>query len=86
MTSNKLCTVVLFMKDTDNVKNYCKAEVELNSILHRAYHIIDGYVVYSYPEHSYMFTIVCSQKQKGTLLVNPTNRYNQVKHVLYWYK
>ena len=37
MTSSKLCTVVLFMKDTENVKNYFKTEVEPNSLLPRAY-------------------------------------------------
>ena len=42
MTSSKLCPVMLFMKDTENVKNYCKAEAEPNSILPRAYNIIDG--------------------------------------------
>ena len=31
MTSSKLCTVALFLKDTEKVKNYCKTEVELNS-------------------------------------------------------
>ena len=30
------------MKDTENVKNYCMAELVPNSILHGAYHIIDG--------------------------------------------
>ena len=33
ITSSKLCTVALFMKDTENIKNYCKTEVEPNSIL-----------------------------------------------------
>ena len=42
ITSNKLCTVKLFMKDTENIKNSCKTEVEPNYILHRAYHIFDG--------------------------------------------
>ena len=42
MISSKLCTVALFMKDTENMKNYCKSEVEPNSVLPRAYHIIDG--------------------------------------------
>ena len=43
MTSSKLCTVALLMKDTEYLKNYCKAEVEPNSILPRAHHIIDIY-------------------------------------------
>ena len=42
MTSSKLCMVALFMKDSENVKNYCKTEVEPNPILPRAYQIIDG--------------------------------------------
>ena len=37
MTSSNLCTVALFMKDTDNVKNYCK--VEVNQILFYLEHI-----------------------------------------------
>ena len=37
MTSSELCTVALFMKDTENVKNYCKNEEEPHSILPRAY-------------------------------------------------
>ena len=41
MTSSKLCTVSLFMKDTENVKNYYKTEVEPNSVLPRACNIID---------------------------------------------
>ena len=43
MTSSTLCTVALFMKDTKNVKNYCKTEVKPDSILARAYHVIDGF-------------------------------------------
>ena len=43
MTSSKLCKVALFMKDTEKGKNYCKNEVEPNSILPRAYHIIDDF-------------------------------------------
>ena len=42
MTSRKLCTVAPFMKDTENVKNYCKTKVVLYFVLPRAYHIIDG--------------------------------------------
>ena len=40
MTSSKLCTVALFMKGTENV--ICKTEVEPNSVLPRAYCIIDS--------------------------------------------
>ena len=43
MTSSKLCTVALFLKDAENVKNYFKTEIEPNSVFFsRAYHIIDG--------------------------------------------
>ena len=41
MTPSKLCTVALFMQDTENVKNYCKTEVESNSVLPIAYHVIE---------------------------------------------
>ena len=33
MTSSKLCMVALFMKNTENLKNYCETEIEPNSIL-----------------------------------------------------
>ena len=54
MTSSKLHTVALFMKDTENVKNYCKTEVEPNYMLPRAYQIIDGLQFYHYSEHSFL--------------------------------
>ena len=51
-------------------KNYCKAEVEPNSILPRAYHIIDG--LWFIPTlNTLMLTVVCLQKQKEALIVNP---------------
>ena len=28
MASSKLCTIALFMNDTEDVKDYCKTEVE----------------------------------------------------------
>ena len=42
MTSSKLCRVALFMKDTENVKHYCKAEVKANLFLPRAHYFING--------------------------------------------
>ena len=63
MTSSKLCTVALYMKDTDNGKNYCKTEVKPNSILPRAYHIIDG-LWFIASQNTLAFTVVCPQKQK----------------------
>ena len=69
MTSSMLCTIALFMKDTENVKNNFKAEVEPNSILPRAYHIIDGlWFIAMY--NTLTLTVVCPQKQKETLIVN----------------
>ena len=38
MISGRLYTFVPFLKEAVNVKNYSKTEVELNSILPRAYH------------------------------------------------
>ena len=35
-------TTRLFMNDTENVKNYCKTDVEPNSVLPRAQFAIDG--------------------------------------------
>ena len=58
------------MKDTENVKNYCKTEVEPNSILPRAYHVIDG-LWFLATQNTLAFTIVCPQKQKETMIVNP---------------
>ena len=42
MTYSKLCMVALFMRDTENVKNFCKTKVDANCILPRGYHIFDG--------------------------------------------
>ena len=70
MTSSKLCTTALFMKDTENVKNYCKNEVKPNSFLLRAYHIING-LWFIASQTSLTFTVVCPQKQKETPIVNP---------------
>ena len=68
MTSSKLCTVALFMKDTENVKNYCKTEAEPNSILPRSYHVIDG-LWFIATQNTLKFTVVCPQKHKETLIV-----------------
>ena len=84
MTSSKLCTVALFMKDAENVKNYCKTEVETNCILPRAYHITDG-LWFTATLNTLAFTAVCPQKQKETDC-KPTFSYNQTNHVLYCYK
>ena len=70
MTSSKLCTVELFMKDTDNVKNYCETEVEPNSMLPKAYHITDGLWLKT-SQNTLTCTGVCPQKQKETMRVNP---------------
>ena len=80
MTSSKLCTVALFMKDTkDYVKNYCKTEVKPNSILPKAYHIIDG----SWFIASWNFLTVTATKRDYDS--ESTFRYNQAEHVLYCY-
>ena len=84
MTSSKLCTVALFMKDMENITNYSKVEVETNSILPRAHHVIDG-LWFIATQNTFAFTAVCPQKQKETDC-KPTNGYNQTKHVLYCYK
>ena len=71
MTSSKLCTVALFIKDTENVKkNYCKTEVEPNSILCRGYHIIDGLCFIA----SQNIHIHCSlsSETKRIMIVNPS--------------
>ena len=94
MTSSKLCTVALFMKDTENVKNYCKNEVQQNSILPRTYHIIDG-LWFIATQNTLAFTAVCPREQKETLIVNPplgiiklnmSCTATRKKHVLYCYK
>ena len=84
MTCSTLCTVKLFVNDTENVKNFCKVEVEPNSILPIAYHIIDG-LWFIATQKSPMFNIVCLQKQKETDCKS-IFRYNQDEHVLYSYK
>ena len=70
MTSSKLYTVALFMKDTDNVKNYCKTEVELNFILPKGYHIIDG-LWFIASQNILTLTVAFPWKQKETMIVNP---------------
>ena len=70
MTSSKLCTVAQFTKDTDNLKNYCKTEVEPNSVLPRAYHITDG-LWFIASQNTLTFTVVSPQKQKEMMIVNP---------------
>ena len=69
MTSSTLCTVTLFMKDTENVKIFCKAEGEPNSILPRAYCITDGLWLIA-TQNTLTITLVCLQ-QKRRLFVNP---------------
>ena len=70
MNHRTLCTVALFLKDTENVKNYCKNEVEQNSIVPKAYCIIDGLWIIA-SQNTLTFTAVCPQKQKETMIVNP---------------
>ena len=69
MTSRKLCTVTQFMKDTENVKNYCKTELEPKSVLPRVYHVID-WLWFTATQNTLTLTVVCSQKQKETVIVN----------------
>ena len=68
------------MKDAENVKNYCKTEVELNSISSRAYPIFDG-LWFIATQNTLKYSVVCPQKQKGDSDCKPTDRYNQTKHV-----
>ena len=79
MTSSTFCTLALFMKDTENVKNYCETEVEPNSVLHRAYHVIDD-LWFIASQFTFAFTVVCHQKQKETMIVNQL--LGLIKHVL----
>ena len=72
------------MKDTENIRNYCKTELEPNSILPRANYIIEGFVVYSYSEHSHIHCNLPSET-KEDFDCKPTNGYNQTKHTLYCY-
>ena len=57
------------MKDIENVKNYCKTEVEPNSILPQLYHFIDG-LWFIATQNPLTLTVVCPQKQKETMIVN----------------
>ena len=61
MTSSKLCMVVLFMKETENAKNYCKTEGESNSILCKVCHVIVG-LWFIGTQNTLAFTVVCPQK------------------------
>ena len=83
VSSSKLCTVTQFMKDTDNVRKYCRTEVEPNSIIPRAYYVID-WLWFIATQSTLTFTEVCPKKQKETDC-KPFFRYNQTKHILYCY-
>ena len=69
MTSSMLCTLALIMKDTENVKNYCKSEDEPNSILPR-YHIMDNLWFIAYSEHSHIHCSLPSET-KGISVNTP---------------
>ena len=69
------------MKDTEKLKNYCKVEVETNSILPKAYHIIDGSWFIA-TQNTLTCSAVCPEKQKRNDC-KPTFTYNQTKHVLF---
>ena len=51
------------MKNTENVKNYHKMEVEPHSILPRTFNIIDG-LWFIASQNTLIFTAVCPEKQK----------------------
>ena len=57
-------------EDTENVKNYCKTEVELNLVLPGAYCIIDG-LWFTASQNTLAFTVVCPQKQREAMILNP---------------
>ena len=61
------------MKDTENVKNYCKTEVEVNSILPRGYCIIDGLWFIAF-QNILTFTVVCPKNRKRDYDCNPIYR------------
>ena len=84
MTFSKLCTVSLFMKDTENVKNYCKTESEPNSISIEHIMSLMGCGLY-YSEYSQIHCSLPSQTKENSNC-KPTLRYNQTKHVLYCYQ
>ena len=57
------------MKEREKVKNYCKDELEPNSIFPRAYHIIDGlWFIATQNTHTHHSQ---PSETKGTLIVNP---------------
>ena len=58
------------MKDTENVKNYCKNGVEPNSILPREYHIIDGLWLIT-TQNALTLTVVSLRNERKLLVVNP---------------
>ena len=84
MISSMLCTVALFIKDRENVKDYCKTEVEANSILLRTYCVIDG--LWFTATHNTHIHCSLHSETKGDSDCKPTFKYNQTKHVLYCYR
>ena len=71
VTSNKLCTDALFTKDAENVKYDCRAEVEPNSILPRAYHVINALWFIATSEHPHTLCSLASET-KGKSDCKPT--------------
>ena len=65
-----LCTVALFMKETESVKNYCRVKVEPNSILPKAQHITHGLWFISI-QSTLVLMVVCPQKKMESLIINP---------------
>ena len=62
MISSKLCTLALFIKDRENVQNYCKTKLEPNSILPKVYHVTDG-LWFRATLNTVTFTVVFPQKK-----------------------
>ena len=58
------------MKDTEKIKNYCRTDVESNSMLPRACHIIDS-LWFKGIQNILIFTVIWPQQQKETLIANP---------------
>ena len=63
---SRLCVIALFMKNKENVKIYCKAEVIPNSLLPKATCVLDGIWIVT-TQRDLLFSIVCPNYTKVVL-------------------
>ena len=66
----KLCIIALFLKDKLRMMKNCDSLVRPNSILTKAFHIVDG-LWFVATQQTLTFVVVCPDKRRETLIVHP---------------